>query len=325
MMTIPVVTVGLVLAAVFSGSGTQDGKPSRENAPTGPAAVKKADREVVRRTLEANRREASLCDKASMEKFEKALDERLDAAFNCSAEVEVATGQLTNLGSSFRLVCLIALDKADGGTRAAGYVEDIVGPLVAGKTQTGVVVPGPLLQQLSKDLEGSTAAFCAKAGVAVNVVSPSPGEIGHLSVASLDIASINEAAWLQSVAVITLASDACFVQGTVQSARVLLGALAAQMSTIAAGGGMAAIADGPLPIGDAIAVVVAAGGTMWTVADLVRVQKDLVPAIRQSLQGQITGLRNSVRKSALAQASQVYEQHQNARKKFQNDLLAQIP
>ncbi len=79
-----------------------------------------------------------------------------------------------------------------------------------------------------------------------------------------------------------IALEGIFIKSTMNMVRNVLGAIAAKVSTTTLASITSAAADGPLPVGDAIGVVIAVGGAVWTAHDLYKAQyvmKDELSAI----------------------------------------------
>ena len=78
-----------------------------------------------------------------------------------------------------------------------------------------------------------------------------------------------------------------------------LGGIVAQLSATFGSGAACAAADGPFPFGDAVAVVLAAGGTAWSSYDLYEARKHLPAELTALLQAVIRDLQEACRGKAL--------------------------
>ena len=65
------------------------------------------------------------------------------------------------------------------------------------------------------------------------------------------------------------------------------------------GGTACAAADGPLPIGDIIGIVMAAGGTVWSAYDLYQVKTKLGPEMKSLLLQSVQECQTACRMEAL--------------------------
>ena len=80
---------------------------------------------------------------------------------------------------------------------------------------------------------------------------------------------------IEAYAVSGLAIEAVFLKQTIAALTSTLGSIVARLSATFGSGAACAAADGPFPFGDAVAVVLAAGGTAWSSYDLYEARKQL--------------------------------------------------
>ena len=88
--------------------------------------------------------------------------------------------------------------------------------------------------------------------------------------------SINaDYAEIEAYAVSGLAIESLFPKQTLAALTSTMGGIVARLSATFGSGTVCAAADGPFPFGDAVAVVLAAGGTAWSSYDLYEARKQL--------------------------------------------------
>ena len=80
-----------------------------------------------------------------------------------------------------------------------------------------------------------------------------------------------------------LALEAAFLKTTLKSVQCVIGPIAGKIAAKFGTGATLAAADGPLPIGDTIGVILAVGGSAWSVHDLLALRRDLPGAISAAL------------------------------------------
>ena len=95
-----------------------------------------------------------------------------------------------------------------------------------------------------------------------------------------------------------LALEAAFLKSTLRAMRSVLGAVTAKLSSSLGTGAACAAADGPLPIGDAIGVTLAIGGTVLSLHDLKTVQSKLPDSLTTALRHSVEEYWNSCRLEA---------------------------
>ena len=80
-----------------------------------------------------------------------------------------------------------------------------------------------------------------------------------------------------------VALEAAFLKTTLKSVQCVIGPIAGKIAAKFGTGATLAVADGPLPIGDTIGVILAVGGSAWSVHDLLALRRDLPGAISAAL------------------------------------------
>ncbi len=121
-----------------------------------------------------------------------------------------------------------------------------------------------------------------------------------------------EAAFLQEVgeiagdaglaslsAVSGLGIELIFLKTTLHAAARVAGAAAGKLALSWGAGTTAALADGPFPFGDAVGVVLAVGGTAWSLIDLKRTRSQLPPVLTAALEQSLQVFHEACRRSAL--------------------------
>ena len=112
----------------------------------------------------------------------------------------------------------------------------------------------------------------------------------------------------QLVAGVSVAMEAVCVRQTVKVASRLLGKAAVrQAGTMAASAG-AAVADGPLPIGDIIGAVATVGCTAWTAWDVYRATKILPAKLAETLMDATDDCERQCRKDVLQAGEKMFAQ-----------------
>lgn len=112
--------------------------------------------------------------------------------------------------------------------------------------------------------------------------------------------SINaDYAEIETCAVSGLAIEAIFLKQTIAALNSTLGSIVARFSTTFGCGTACAASDGPFPFGDAIAVVLAAGGTAWSGYDLWKAREQLTAELTALLKQTIRDCQAACRAEVL--------------------------
>jgi hypothetical protein len=110
------------------------------------------------------------------------------------------------------------------------------------------------------------------------------------------IAELNSDAAVASVyAASGLMLEAVFLKSTVKAFTSVLGAISSRLAAAYGTSAVCAVADGPFPIGDTIAVLLATGSTAWCAYDLwqakVQLHSELTAVLLQSIDNCCTASR----------------------------------
>lgn len=185
-----------------------------------------------------------------------------EARRNIPAVVE----KLTEIGATCKLCGLMFRDKLAGAHETQGYLSDVL--------EEPIIMP------------------CRRGAEIYGSDFNSVGFLEHLKAVNADYAEI------EACAVSGLALEAAFLKQTRAALTSTLGGIVARLSATFGSGAACAAADGPFPFGDAVAVVLAAGGTAWSSYDLYEARKRLSAELTGLLKQVISDLQEACRKGA---------------------------
>lgn len=186
-----------------------------------------------------------------------------EARRNIPAVVET----LTKIGTTGKLCGFMVRDKLAGTHETQEYLASIM--------EKPIITP------------------CRKGAEVYGRVFNSAGFLDHLKAVNVDYAEI------EACAVSGLAIEAIFLKQTIAALTSTLGGIVARISATFGSGAACVAADGPFPFGDAVAVVLAAGGTAWSSYDLYQAQKQLPAELTALLKQAISDLQKACRMEAL--------------------------
>ena len=175
--------------------------------------------------------------------------------------------QMTGTGVLCKLCWLMSRDKITGSHKTQDYLESILNGPIVGPCRAGAKIYG---------CDITSAGFVN----GVKTVNSDFAMTGAYAMTGLSI-------------------EALFLKKTIASLRTVLGKIVARLSTSYSSGSACAAADGPLPIGDIIGIVMAAGGTVWSAYDLYQVKTQLGPEIKNLLQQSVQECQAACRMEAL--------------------------
>ena len=175
--------------------------------------------------------------------------------------------QMTGTGALCKLCWYMSCDKIAGSHKTRDYLESMLNGPIVGPCRAGAKVYGCDI----------TSAGFVNGVKAVN----------------------SDFAMTGAYALTGLSIEALFLRKTIASLNTVLGKIVARLSTSYSSGSVCAAADGPLPIGDVIGIVMAAGGTVWSAYDLYKVKTQLGPELKSLLQQSVRECQAACRMEAL--------------------------
>ncbi len=186
-----------------------------------------------------------------------------EARQNIPAVVE----QMTEIGTICRLCWLMARDKLAGTHETQDYLASVLNEPIIEPCRMGAKVYG---------CDFKTAGF-----------------LDSLKSINADYAEI------EAYALGGLALEAAFLKQTMAAVTSTLGGIVARLSTTFGCGTACAASDGPFPVGDAIGVLLAAGGTAWCGYDLFEARKQLTTELTAMLKQVINDCQAACRMEVL--------------------------
>ena len=198
--------------------------------------------------------------------------ERLDAKAQpyfdeASRNVPAVVAQLTEIGVACRLCGLMVRDKLVGTHETQDYLSSVL--------KEPIIVP------------------CRKGAEVYGCGFSSAGFLDSLKSVNADYAAI------KGYALGGLAIEAIFIRQTIASLNMTLGSVVTRLSATFGSGTASAVADGPLPVGDIIAIVMAAGGTAWSGYDLWKAREQLPAELTALLLSVIRDCQDACRREVL--------------------------
>ena len=186
-----------------------------------------------------------------------------EARRNIPAVVE----KLTEIGTTYRLCGLMVRDKLAGTHETQDYLASVLNEPIITPCRKGAAVYG---------CDFSTTGF-----------------LNSLKAVNTDLAEI------EAYALGGLTLEAVFLKQTMAAVTSTLGGIVARLSATFGSGAACAAADGPFPFGDAVAVVLAAGGTTWSSYDLYEARKQLPAELTALLKQVISDCQAACRREAM--------------------------
>jgi hypothetical protein len=240
----------------------------------------------------------------------------------CQAGVDNAVRQSVLASEIGWLIADFAQDKVRGGNRAAARVQQNAAGLI-GAMQQATARTGDLVAALEQELNALHNQHAARLGGVISSYKASlpKGDFSRLEAAcgnvplktSVSVGGVSAAAALEAV----------YVQSTRQAVKSVVEYLAKRLAPQAgrAATGVGAVAvDGPLPIGDIVAV----GLGIWTVWEVVKLPNAIRGTVREEFQRAAEAHLSALDGELRNVLDTLTKQTRESREKLHADLLAKI-
>ena len=181
--------------------------------------------------------------------------------------IPAVVDRLTEVGTQGKLCLLMVYDKIAGTRETREYL--------------GSILEKPIITPCRKGAEAYGCDF-------------NTGDfLDNLKAVNTDCTEV------EAYALGGLATEAIFLKQTVEALTSTLGSVVTRLTALFGGGAACATADGPFPFGDAIAVILAAGGAAWSGYDLWKARDQLPAELTAMLNLVIRDCQDACRREAL--------------------------
>ena len=180
------------------------------------------------------------------------LDQRARPFFEeAERNIPKVVADLSGTQAFLNLCCLAVADKITGSDKV--------------ERKLASVIDGPILSPCRK---GAAVYGCG--------INPS---LAHRNLSGIHQDAMTSALYASG----GLALEAVFLKPTMKALQHIIGPLVGKIAAKLGLGATCAAADGPLPIGDTIGVILAVGGSAWSVHDLLALRRDLPDTMSAAL------------------------------------------
>ena len=132
---------------------------------------------------------------------------------------------------------------------------------------------------------------------------------------------IHSFALQKTITAVGTATELIFIRSTYAAIKKMLVPAASKLAASLTAGGGLAIADGPLPIGDAIGGTFAIGVTAWTCYDIYKVTQKLPNDLRNEMTKMIDDYQRDIRNNALSRAKSTLRLCEESSNSIVNEIV----
>jgi hypothetical protein len=238
-----------------------------------------------------------------------------------------AANVASDYGSCCKLVSYLAWDKVRGGDKTEAYLNRVVKPFVA-----------PAVGEMSKEMDAAMAGLehdlrASTVRMARDLAAVAPGEYGRDLVAGvetigrpdarqalrnlgLDSAGVGVSAGFDVVAL----CGSQLTRGLWRKIALLAGRMFGKPVATTAASMTAAVADGPLPIGDVLAI----GGMAWTAYDIHSTRQGFGKEMSISLRNLVEETATDVHKQSIRHATAMVKRYREFQDAMGSRTLAMV-
>jgi hypothetical protein len=223
-------------------------------------------------------------DQSALDAYRSRIADTVKAhAEEARAGVSLAVEELGSFRGCAHLSWLMAKDQFTGQDEAQEQIGTVLTSRVldhfVAATRDIDLSVGALADRLARN----SSALHIQAAALVESAPPTVREIADLSAVAQACGQaagdLGKVAVVKTSAAASLALEALFIQGTFTAAKSVLAAIVKRIGATAATSLTVAVADGPLPVGDIIATVIAAGGGALCAWDIYEAREKLASEI----------------------------------------------
>jgi hypothetical protein len=242
-------------------------------------------------------------------------------------QAETAAVEVSSLGSCTAIIYRLAKEKLGSTASTAGYVEGQIRGRIQPALDTCAQELDSALDRYEVALRGSTVTLAtelaqanpAPAGRPIDVAVDirTDGDLDRaLGNLGLNGGIVSVAGGFDAVAIM----NTSIVRSLITKIAQLAASVFAKPAATAAGSAIVAAADGPLPVGDVLAVL----GGIWTGYEVYATRRQFEHEIRLSLGNALPEMKRSVHTQLMERIRSLQSDYQRAQDRIRNDVAAAL-
>jgi hypothetical protein len=288
-------------------------RPSLPLAPATPAPPPPSNNAAFFERIQLSTAAANNRNEQAFSICERDLNQVLALEFGeIARRGEVAAAEVSSYSSCCTIIYRLAKDKVFGGASAADYVDAEVGRRIRPTLRTCGRELDDTLARFDRDLKASTVILASELAQIQAAHNDTPIDVAVDLHASGDLNKLlrNYGFNVTTIAVTSTLDvwgllNARLVQGLIAEIAKTAGRMFARPAAAAAAEMTVAVADGPLPIGDVIALV----GGAWTAYDIYATRASFEKELKTTLSNAIPDMKRSVHAQVIARMRGSLDSH----------------
>jgi hypothetical protein len=213
----------------------------------------------------------------------------IDSQFN--PDVDKAVDELTGFGAAFKLTYCMAKDKLTGSDDTRDRIDSVLYRHFSGPAIETMKAVEAEMQNFANKLVQNSTSMGVKAGL--NATYDDEFARFHILIEN-SRENLRRIALSSTLSQTALAMTAAMSPTILAQARNVLGAIVRRVANTQAASAICVVADGPFPVGDAIALGLETVGTSLAIYDLHKARKVLRENVRPALREGIAAYREAL-------------------------------
>ena len=295
-----------------------------------PASDDAVQKEKLRNMIRAAEARLNQERQRQMEQFKASLAGATSGDYAAAkGNVEPVITTLTGLGSCFKLSYKFAKDQVMKTKDADAAINEVINSKITGHCVSSNRQAETLLGQFQNQAVAASNQYRTEMMQILQTpeFSGKPdlrALSGQLNAMQQNGILVQNIAVSSSLASAGLGIDIVVAVVARETLKRVLSAVVSKLVTTAGTSAGCAIADGPLPIGDAVGAVIAVGGLGWSAYDLYQARKVLPDKLRASMNESIDNYYSKLRSQTVEQAVQVQNSLAGKDSEITQTMLNQI-
>lgn len=291
------------------------------------SAKARALEEKFRQKVLQKEREFQQKNNEIIDNFESQLQEIINRNFNAAENaIPSVVKDFSGFGACNKLCFKMVKDKIKGTSDAQAAIETslnkVLDPCSAGTAEVDNLLKSYeiLLTENSNQFRSSIAEELKNPeyiGLDTSAIEKIANDIIRV------YGSVSKSVKSTVAAEVGAGFELLFIRSTCRTLTAIFAKTVAKMAGSATAGVILAAADGPLPIGDAVAGGIAVVGLAWTAWDIRQAMKVLPEKLDRQLRDSVTKYRSEVNKSAKEQAQKLLDEYRKSTKELVNKVSGQ--
>lgn len=210
---------------------------------------------------------------------------------------------LTGFGTTSKLCYKMAKDIMFDSFDTQAALESLIVPNIIVPCENGNAKINSELNIFMLKLAKNHHSYCADLALAINNSSiydaNSKAREQFLQANSQGLTKAKNIALEKAFIVSGLTLEACFINSSLKALTTTCSRVVSTLVTSSSTAGVASVADGPLPVGDAIGAVCFVGGVAWSSYEIYQVQRVLPAKLSYSLKTAVSTYETNARAEAI--------------------------